>query len=328
MATPTGTTLTRDVKTIREDLEAGVNEVYFDLTPLLNDMGDRKATNTNPEWTTRTLAPPSADNAAGEGADAVINDHRPSARLSNQTQTLTKALRVSGTAQAITSSDDMTVKGRDTHERLIEIMNDFESSIFANKAKSAGSGASPIRIMGGLPSYLNENAQVGTGGGLSQGDGSVARVKSTEANQRVLTEAMVAKAVEDVWSQCGSKDLKWYQSQQMITYTGYAFKGAVQRYTSEPTTIQSGVVIFRTPLGSLTAVASANIEKDYTAILDPSMVKKITLRGMERSPIAKTGDADTMQLLMEKSLQVDNPLGCAAIYDVKPGTIVPISNGG
>ncbi len=316
MAVPANTTKTTDEVGLREDLSGIIHRLLPNDTPLQSQIaGTRSAMQPNFEWLKHGLDPGNPDNAHLEGDDTAANAHEPHERLNNYCEITKQGVTISGTAMKSVHADGKMPKGYEFLRKMNAMKLDREASLMANRVKFAGSGTQPRRT-GSLITYVSENTQGGIGSTESDGLGSRAR-SDAPVNARVLfTETQVQTAMQQIWNK-GAKAETLLAPPDLISVAAY-FNGALERRDKASESKVSAVIrVYETNFGMVKLMASRQIRQTDVFIFAPKQVAIAELRPMKMTPLAKTGDADKYELVMEGGLEVGNQGGIALISDLK-----------
>ncbi len=111
-----------------------------------------------------------------------------------------------------------------------ELRRDVEAVLTDNNAQVAGN-SSTARETGGLGAWVATNESVGTGGGLTTGDGTTAR---TDGTQRDFTEAMLKDAMQQAFTSGGQPSILMVGPHNKTVVSGFAGIAA-QRYQANIT---------------------------------------------------------------------------------------------
>ena len=313
MTQPTNTFDSFDAIGNREDLSDLIHMISPTDTPFLSAIGKTPATSTKHEWQTDTLASPSATNAAVEGDDQDSIASTPTARIFNRTQILTKSPAISGTQRAMDSAGRADEMDYQIMKAGAELKTDLESSLFANNAQVTGNSTT-AREMGGIEAYIATNDNFGGGSGASPagGDGTAAR---TDGTQRAFAEADLKTVLADA-ADAGGKPTTIYlgsfNKQAMSAFSG----GATRTIEATQKQLVNAVDMYMSDFGALNVVYSRHVRTRSALVLDTSMFKLATLRDFQTHDLAKTGDTDRKQLLIEATLEVQNEAGSAGVFDL------------
>ena len=302
----------------REDLSDVIYNISPTETPFMSSVGKTKATAVLHEWQIDSLAA-AATNAAVEGAAASDITVTPTTRVTNRTQISEKTIKISGTMEAINKAGRKSEKAYQLAKVSSELKRDMEKALLNNTVKSAGN-SSTARVLGGLQTWLS-TGYVGGTSGVAGSLGSTARVSGTDA---AFTEAMVKSAVKKSFAAGGSPTILMTTPTQKVNISAFAGVAA-QRYmapANKPTTIIGAADVYLSDFGTLSVVpnrfltADAGDSGEVAFILDPEMAAVAYLRPFQTNELAKSGDADVTQLLVEYTLEVKNEAAHAIIADL------------
>ena len=304
----------------REDLTDVIYNISPTDTPFMSSVGKTKATAVYHEWQTDALAAAVANNAAVEGADATSLTVTPTARVGNRTQISTKTVQIAGTQDsAVSKAGRKSEKAYQLAKASSELKRDMEKTLLSNNAAAAGD-SSTARTLGGLQAWLGTNAVLGSGGTAGSG-GTTARVSGTDA---AFTEAMLKSAVKQAFVQGGNPSVLMVTPTQKQVVSGFAGI-AEQRYqapSNAPTTIVGAADVYLSDFGTLSVVPNRFMTADsgdggeVAFVLDPEYAAVAYLRPFQTNELAKTGDSEKTQLLVEYTLEVKNEKAHAIIADL------------
>ena len=303
---------------IREDLTDVIYNISPTETPFMSSIGKTKATATYHEWQLDSLAAAAA-NAAVEGATASDITVTPTTRVGNRTQISEKTIKISGTMEAVNKAGRKSEKAYQLAKVSSELKRDMEKALLNNTVASAGN-ATTARTLGGLQTWLSSNYVGGTNG-TAGSLGTTARVSGTDA---AFTETMLKNAVKSAYTNGGTPTILMTTPTQKVNVS--AFTGvAAQRYmapSNKATTIIGAADIYLSDFGTLSVVpnrfftADAGDSGEVAFVLDPEMAAVAYLRPFQTNELAKSGDADVTQLLVEYTLEVRNQAAHAIIADL------------
>lgn len=293
---------------LREDLSDIIYNIAPTDTPFMSSVGKTKATAVYHEWQTDSLAAAAA-NAAVEGADASTATLSPTTRVGNRTQISQKTVGVTGTLQAVDKAGRKSELAYQLSKASSEIKRDMEFTFLNNTVQSNGSAGSTARVLGGLQTWLSTNGDFGSGGSAGS-NGTTARTNGTN---RTFTEDILKTVIREVFEAGGSPKILMVTPAHKQTVS--AFAGiAAQRYmapSDAPTTIIGAADIYLSDFGSVSVVPnrfmlSGNAANEVAFVLDPEYAAVSYLRPFQTIELAKNGDSDRTQLLVEYTLEVRN----------------------
>jgi len=303
---------------MREDLTDVIYNISPTETPFMSSIGKTKATATYHEWQLDSLAA-AATNAAVEGATASDITVTPTTRVGNRTQISEKTIKISGTMEAVNKAGRKSEKAYQLAKVSSELKRDMEKALLNNTVASAGN-ATTARTLGGLQTWLSSNYVGGTNG-VAGSLGTTARVSGTDA---AFTEAMIKTAVKSAFTNGGNPTVLMTTPTQKVNVS--AFTGvAAQRYMApadKPTTIIGAADVYLSDFGTLSVVpnrfmtADSGDSGEQAFVLDPEYAAVAYLRPFQTNELAKSGDADVTQLLVEYTLEVKNQAAHAIIADL------------
>jgi len=315
MAVPSNTYLRYTSIGVREDLADVIYDISPTDTPIMSSIGKAKATQTNHEWMTDSLAAATTANALIEGDDASAASLSPTTRVGNFTQIVGKTVQVSGTLEAVDKAGRKSEKAYQLAKAASEIKRDIETIITANQAKTNGTATSGARKMGSLLSYITSNVSKGSAGTNPTGDGSDIRSDTTT---RTFLESMLKDVAQEIFSDGGTPKILVVPPGLKATVSGFAGV-AQQRYVTgaEPTTIVAAAGAYLSDFGLISIVPDRFMRTTDALMLDPEYAALAYLRPFQTNDLAKTGDSEKTQILAELTLEVRNEKAHGGIFDIK-----------
>jgi hypothetical protein len=246
-----------------------------------------------------------------EGADADRDDSTFATTLLNYTQIFDHQIRLSGTLQAIESA--YTNGGKEgsilaqQYKGLQEILLKVERAIFDGIQASGVSNAT--RKMGGLKWWATQYGVVEDASGtpltVQMFDAQIKKMLDLGADPSNLTAYMSLTQLQN---------LQKYKADRVI---GGGLSGKEK-------TIDNSWDEYISPGGArVTMKWSAQLKPSEVYIVQAGKMKFVTLqnRQLVSNDLAKTGDSDRKQLLMEGTLEVNNPREC--LYLIKNLSTAP-----
>lgn len=309
MALPTDSFTTYLAKGNREDLSDQIYRVAPEETPFMMNIGKGKAEATYHEWQTQSLAAAVDTNAVLEGDDATTDAATATARVGNILQISDKVARVTGTQDAVDKAGRDSEMAYQEMLKGIELRRDVEKQFLSNKASIAGN-ATTARQSAGMESWLITNDDRGAGGAQGGFAASSAGIVDapTDGTQRAFTETIL-KAVMLACFNAGSKPSQIYLggfNKQVFS----GFTGIADIRISAPATGQASVVgaadVYESDFGRLTAIPSNFVRTRTALFVNPDMAAFDVLRDFHSVPLAKTGDTERRQVILEYTLKVSN----------------------
>jgi len=304
----------------REDLSDVIYSISPTDTPFMSSIGKGKATATNHEWQTDALASATLSNFAVEGDTASDATLGVTTRAGNKTQISQKTVKISGTLEAVDKAGRKSEKAYQLAKASAEIKRDMETTLLSNQISTNGSSSS-ARKLGGLQAWLATNGDFGTNG-VAGASGTTARTNGTN---RTFDETILKTVVKEVYTAGGNPKVLMVNpahKQLVSTFAGIA----AQRFmapSDAPTTIIGAADVYLSDFGTISVVpnrfmSSTNNCDETAFVLDTDMAAVAYLRPFQTNELAKTGDAEVTQLLVEYTLQVNNEAAHGIIADLTP----------
>lgn len=312
MAQPTSTFSTYDAVGNREDLSNIIYDVSPTETPVLSMLGKKKATATKHEWQKDALAAASGANFVIEGDDATNDASTASTRLDNQCGISDKVAVVSGTQESVNSAGRRSEMGYQMEKRMKELKRDVETALLQNVAKVVGNDTL-ARKVAGMQTWIKTATNIAGDATASAGTGADIH---TDGTARALTETMFEDALAQSWSAGGRPSmgvLNAFQKRKVAQFNG----NSTPTQDASKGKLYNSVDVYCDPLGSeIDIVPDQFCPTDVVYFIDPEYASFCTLRDFQTKDLAKTGDSEKKQILVEWSLEVGNEAGHAGIYDL------------
>lgn len=311
MAQPADTFSSYDAVGNREDLSDFISMISPTRTKFQSSIGRRSASSTKVEWQLDSLAAASGTNAVIEGDDATTDASTATSRVFNYTQILDKVPRVTGTQRALDSAGRADEMDYQIMKRTKEIKRDLETSLLANNAQVAGNDTT-ARELGGIESWLATNTNLGSGGSAPTGDGTDARTGGTD---RAFTESLLRDVIKQCYDSGGEPDtimVGSFNKQVLSQFSG----GSTSNIDAEKKTIVNAVDVYVSDFGTMAVVPNRFQEAESALVLEMDKWEIAELRPFQRMDLAKTGDTDRVQLLMEVTLVSVNEAASGIVSDL------------
>ena len=293
----------------REELSDIIYNISPMQTPFLSSVGRTNVSNVQFDWQTESLPAPSSVGKL-EGDELSRATATATVRQSNVCMISSRDATVTGTQEA---SDAAGKNSEMAHQLALmakALKRDMEEALTQNIAKVTGS-ASAARQTRSLETWYATNVNKASDG--ANGSSSAARTNGT---RRDLTEAMV----KDVQQQCFSSG-----AEPSILLVGPYNKGVISGFTGrsqarqfvDANTVEASVSIYSGDFGELQVVPSNRSREQAVHLLDPEFAAVAYLRDFTTQDIAKIGDAETKQIIVEYGLEMRNEAAHGIVADVK-----------
>lgn len=307
-----------NVNGIREDLSDSIWDVSPTETPFVSNCQRISVDNTFFEWQTDSLAAVSATTAV-EGADATFSTPSDTTRLGNYTEIITKTAMISGTLEAT----DRAGRNREMAYQIIkrgkEIKRDMEHhAVGVNNARNAGATTPTARETASYQAWCATNTSFNaTGGADPTGDGTDAR---TDGTQRAFTETLLAEVIDECWTSGGSPNIimaNGFNKRALNGFTGAAPSGGIQVAREQADkTVVNAVSIYESDYGVMQVVPNRFCRSRDVLVYEKEYWKVAILRPMQNKEIARTGDAEKRQVLVEWGLCAANEASSGIVADL------------
>lgn len=311
MAQPTNTFSSYDAIGNREDLADFISMISPTKTPFQSGIATVTATSTKHEHQTDDLAAASGTNAQIEGDDATTDASTATTRIFNYTQILDKVPRVTGTQKNMDSAGRADEMDYQVLKKTKEIKRDLETSLLANNAQVAGDDTT-AREMGGIESWIATNDDFGATGASPTGDGTDAR---TDGTQRAFAESQLKTVIASCYDNGGEPTTVMvgsFNKQALSAFSG----GATRNIDATGKTLVNAIDIYVSDFGTLHVMPNRFQRSRTALVLDMDLWKKADFRPLTREPLARTGDSERVQLIMETTLESRNEAGSGGVFDL------------
>ena len=239
-------------------------------------------------------------NAALEGAAAPAARFTTRARRSNYTQIFTATVEVSGSMQAARAAGVADEADYQKAERMRELLRDLENTVLNGAAPSATQqGSSTVRrSMNGIINSIATNVFAPGVNGFPLGTGT---------GEDELTETLINAAMRRIWDNAsGPVDTIVVGGAQKRRIN--EFLSAQRGYAPSDTTLRSLVSVYESDFGVCRIITSRWMPAGVALFLDSSRIDVLPLAGrsFQARPLATTGDAISLQILGEYTLEFRN----------------------
>lgn len=318
----TGTYTTYGTVGIREDLSDIIWRITPTVTPFQSAIAKEKATNTYHEWQTQDLASV-AVNAQVEGAAAASSSINPTVRLGNYTQIMSKVVTISGTDQTVKSAGRSNEMAYQMSMKALELRRDLEAALCsaANGASGAVSNGTAVagstsvaRSFRGLEGWLATNLDLGSGGAAPVYTSNPGTAP-TDGTARAFTESQLKNVLQQIYVQGGEPDMVLVGPSQRQVFS--TFSGNSTRFDKgEDQKLYASVEVYVSDFGELKVMPTRFCRNRTAFILETEKWALATLRGFETQDLAKTGDADNKQIIVEATLVARQEKASGAVKDL------------
>jgi len=315
MAQPSNTFDTYDTKGLREDLADVIYNISPEDTPILSAIPRAKATSTKHEWQTDTLADAAA-NAVIEGDDATTDAVSATARVHNFTQIMDKVILLTGTQFAVDGAGRADEMAYQIAKKSKELKKDMEFALIKENLSVVGS-ASAARELGSLSTWLTQGDAAGS---LSAGFNAATGLTraTTGGTHRALTESILKSVVKTVYENGGDADMLVVPPS--VKQTVSTFNANTTRFGPAGERVEYAAIdVYSSDFGDIQVIPNrvmALTNENFAFLLQADMLAAAYLRDFSINDLAKTGDSERVQLLVEWTLEVRNEKAHGIIADI------------
>ena len=319
MAQPTNTYDTYDTKGIREDLADVIYSISPEDSPILSAIPRASATQTKHEWQTDALATPAA-NAVIEGDEATTDAVSATARVANYTQIMDKVILLSGTQFAVDAAGRADEMAYQIAKKSKELKKDMEYALLKENISVAGD-ASNAREIGSISTWIATNGDVGAGSGaMSAGFNAATGLTRapTSGTDRDLTEAILKTVIKEVYTSGGNLDM--LVCPPSVKQTISTFNANTTRFGPAGDRVEYAAIdVYSSDFGDIQVVPNrimAVSDDKNCFVIQRDMMAAAYLRDFTMHELAKTGDSERVQLLVEWTLEMRNEAAHGIIGDI------------
>lgn len=311
MAQPTNTFDTYDSVGEREDLSDVIYSISPTDTPFLSSAAKTKATAVLHEWQTDALAAAVTNNAVIEGDEATLDASVATTRLSNSSQIMDKTVVITGTQESVDKAGRASEIAYQIAKKAKELKRDMESTLTSNNAEVTG-GSGTARQLGALGSWVVTNDDLASDGASGAGAGNAAHTNGT---QRAFTESQLKSVIKSVWNAGGDPSMIMvgpFNKQKLSGFTG----NSTRFDAGADATLYTSVDVYASDFGQLQVVPNRFSRDRDAYVLDMDYWGVAFLRDFSMHELAKTGDSEKRQLLVEATLESRNEAASGSVMDL------------
>lgn len=307
---------TYSAKGIREDLSDFIYNISPTDTPFLSNAGRGKATNTFFEWQIDALAAAVTSNQQleGDSVSGAVTSTTATSRIGNYCEIAYKTFGISGTEEVVNKAGRKSELAYQMAKHAAELKRDQESSVLANKAGNAG-GATTARVTAGLPAWITTNFDKASDGANATYT-TFPNTTRTDGTQRAFTETIAKNVIQQCWTSGANVSTVMLGATEKQTMSGFA--GIATRFAQVQGQEQASIIgaadVYVSDFGVLRVVPNRFQRSRDGWFLDWDFVSCVYLQPYKVIELAKLGDGEQRELLVEYGLQVktEKAIGLAA----------------
>jgi hypothetical protein len=281
----------------------------------MSAIGRTNATAVQHQWQRDTLAT-ATTNSVIEGDIATHDAVAVTELLYNQSQIADKVIVVSGTADAVSKAGRRTELGYLLAKKSRELKRDMEVDLSGANGYVVG-GATTARTFASLETWYQTNyGAIGAGAAAASTNGQPdAKATVTAGTTRALTESLLKDGIRDAWTQGGDPTLVIVGGFNKVAISGFT-GGSTRTDRGEDKRLTAAVDVYISDFGTVKIVASRFSRAITCHIIDPALWAVAYLRTFRQHRLAKTGDSERRQMLVEFTLVSREERGNAIVADL------------
>lgn len=294
--------VTYDMVGIKEDVSDVISNITPTKTPFQSMIGSEKVSNKYFQWQEDSLRTVAA-NAKVEGFTAVDSTRTPTTMRSNYTQILADTIKVSNTADAVSTYGRAKESAYEMAKVAAELKRDLEHAFVGMENAAVAGDSATAREMASVFSQIDASMFVYTGATSTKPD-----------------EADVLSALQLTYTEGADPNTMMVTPTNSLEIADFAFKNRAGTSLARSRDVDAKEVVnvvdvYVSPFGQVKVVLNRFLLAKRTLIFDPEMWKKCVLRNWTRETLAKTGDNVSMMLVGEFSLKHKNYKASAVIEE-------------
>lgn len=307
---------------LREDLR----DVIYDISPMdtyfFSNAGKGSARSTTHEWLVDQLAAPAA-NSQIEGDSFSATVRGLPTRLKNYTNISKKDFEVTRTANKVNNAGMSKLMAYHAFRAAKEIKRDIEFMQLGNNAAGAGSSTA-ARVSAGVPNWIYSGQHYKTSAQTLQtttapvSGFATASGGSWTNSATAYVEADLRDMLKLAWSTGGEVDVVICDSVAFNKFS--TFTGVAQRFrdvaSRSPAQMIGYADVYVSPYGTVKLVLSRYAPANTAYGLQMDMWETAYLDNFQTVDIAKVGDAERKQIIVEWTLVCKNPLANCKAHGV------------
>lgn len=327
MAQASGTFSTYDSNRLREEFRDAIYMISPEETPAWSLFPHESIDSKHPEWQTDTLRTPVATNQVVEGEEYTYTQPAATTRIGNYTEIALTTYQVTRTDEIVSKAGPKSELGRYRRKNGLELKQDMELAILANKASVAGSDAA-IRKAGGFAAWCTTNNQLG-GTGVDGGFSAGIVAAFTPGTQRAFTKILLDAAILATYTSGGSPTVLMVSPYLKTVFSSFinvtdGRTAVIQTNIrgKEQATIYAAADTYASDFGIIDVMPNRQLARGGATmarnayLIDLSKVAVGILDDVFEDKPAKTGDNEKRALLCEYTLVMKNEAAHSVIADL------------
>lgn len=266
----------------RQDIYDVMQLVSPEETPLFTRLPDSDASATLHEWVEWTLSTGSG-NADIEGAVTTGATTSSKARLTNNTQIMSKNGAVSGTQRKVSAVGEADEFAFEMKKKMIEWKLGAESDLILQVATSGD--ATHARTMNGLIAAITTNRVTGS------------------ATTVALTETVFNDLLQTIFEAGAVVDSVYVAGFNKRRISQFATANVRQLSMDSSNKLSNRISIYESDFGTVEVILNRYVPKTIGIAMKQDLFRKAWLRKPSTFPLAKRGDLDEFEIVGEWCLE-------------------------
>ena len=255
-----------------------------------------------------------------EGDDATTDALAATARVHNFTQIMDKVILLSGTQSAVDAAGRADEMAYQIAKKSKELKKDMEFALIKENLSVVGT-ATAARELGSISTWIATNGSAGaSGGALSAGFNAATGLTRATASgtDRNITEDILKSVIKDVYEAGG--DLDMFVVPPSVKQTVSTFNANTTRFGPAGEKVEYAAIdVYSSDFGDIQVVPNrimALTNEKMCFLLQRDMLAAAYLRDFSINELAKTGDSERVQLLVEWTLEMRNEKAHGILLDI------------
>jgi hypothetical protein len=310
---------------VREDLTDVITNIAPTQTPFQSGISSGSCSNTRFDWLIDDLDDVDGSNARIDGADAGDDTSSAAVRVSNHCQISDKPIKVSGRAETVNKAGRRRESAYQLMKAGKKLKRDLETILTGNQASLAGA-SDTAGLTGSLRAWLETNVELdatsGANGGFNATTGVVDAATDSSAKQ-ALSMADIDSVILGCYNEGGEPDTIMVSPAVKSKLSDFLFTSSARIATLQreaagggQATAVGAVDVYISDFGTLKIIPNRFQRDRDVFVLDMSLWRLDYLRRYRTNQLAKTGDAENRQLLVDYGLRSWNEAGSGVVADV------------
>jgi len=304
---------------VREDLIEKITMTNPDWTPVISSAGVATATNTYHEFQRDSLRAANKDNAALDGDTATNGAKAKPVRVANTCQIFQDTIEISGRSERVKTAGMKSPMAYYKAKAYKELQRDMEAAVVSKNVAVEDNGTVAGKLAG-LGRMIYTNAFHGASGATPAHTSGAATSAITAGTNRAFAEPLLKTALQQTYTNSGEVPSELYMSPNHKTiFSGFVGIASNRQdvKSGKQATITSGADVYVSDFGAITIKPHyLMVGANHVLGLNSDYVDVAYLRSFKSTPLAKNGDSDREQVLVDATLRVTSEVAQFKIDDL------------